>query len=93
MLQAPGATHLFSCCVSSRTSKTTRLPYPFPVCDRMERVALDQKLVPIKLEMQCLDHHKKQFLDLHAELHRIEFSPQSEAALENFKAQLLLEVS
>ena len=46
----------------------------------------------LKLDMQFLDHHRKQYLDLHAELSKIEYSPQSEAALTNFKALLLLEI-
>jgi hypothetical protein len=47
----------------------------------------------MKLDMHFLDHHRKQFLDLHAELRKIEYSPQSEAALTNFKALLLLEIA
>ena len=45
------------------------------------------------LDMQFLDHHRKQFLDLHAELSRIDYSPQSEAASANFKAPILLEIA
>jgi hypothetical protein len=43
--------------------------------------------------MQFLKHHRKQYLDLHAALIRIDYSPQSEAALTNFKALLLLKIS
>jgi hypothetical protein len=50
-------------------------------------------LKSLKLDMQFLDHHRKQFLDLHAELSKIEYSPQSEAALTNFKALFLLEIA
>jgi hypothetical protein len=42
----------------------------------------------MKLEMQ-FQHHKKQFLDLHAELHRVQYSLQLEAVLENFQSLLL----
>ncbi len=43
--------------------------------------------------MQFLDHHSKQYLELRAEMIRIDYSPQLEAALTNFKALLLLEIS
>ncbi len=45
------------------------------------------------MDMQFLDHHRKQYLDLHADLIRIDYSQQSEAALTNLKALLLLEIS
>jgi len=51
-----------------------------------------KNLRAMKLDMQFLDHHRKQYLDLHAELSKIDYSPQSEAALTNFKALLLLEI-
>jgi hypothetical protein len=47
----------------------------------------------MKVDMQFLDHHRKQYLDLRAELIQIDYSPQSEAALTNIKALLLLEIS
>ena len=47
----------------------------------------------LKIELQFLEHHKMQFLDLHRELAKIEYSPQSEAALQNFKTLLLLEIA
>jgi hypothetical protein len=47
----------------------------------------------MKIDMQFLEHHRKQYLDLHAKLNRIDYSPQSEAALTNFKALLLPEIS
>ena len=47
----------------------------------------------MKIDMLFLEHHRTQYLDLHAELIRIDYSPQSEAALTNFKALLLLEIS
>ena len=45
-----------------------------------------KNLRPLKLGMQFLDHHRKQYLDLHAELSKIDYSPQSEAALTNFQS-------
>ena len=51
-----------------------------------------KNLRAMKLDMQFLDHHRKQYPDLHAELSKIDYSPQSEAALTNFKALLLLEI-
>ena len=50
-------------------------------------------LKSLKLDMQFLDHHRTQFLELHADLSKIEYSPQSEAALTNFKVLLLLEIA
>ena len=50
-------------------------------------------LKSLKLDMQFLDHHRTQFLELHADLSKIEYSPQSEAALTKFKALLLLEIA
>jgi hypothetical protein len=47
----------------------------------------------MKIDMQFLDHHRKQYLDLHAESIRINYSPQLKAALTNLKALLLLEIS
>jgi hypothetical protein len=43
--------------------------------------------------MQFLDHHSKQFLDLQAELIKIDYSQQAEAALTNFNTLLLLEIA
>jgi hypothetical protein len=47
----------------------------------------------MKLDMQFLDHQHIQYFDLHAELMKIDYSPQSKAALINFKVLLLLERS
>ena len=50
-------------------------------------------LKPLTLEVQCLKHHKTQYLDLHRELHKMDYSPQSQAAaLKNLKTRLLLEI-
>ena len=35
------------------------------------------KLNPMKVEMQFLEHHKMQYLDLHRELMKIDYVPQS----------------
>ncbi len=50
-------------------------------------------LQAMKLDMQFLDHHCKQFLDLQAELIKIDYSPQAEAALTNFNTLLLLQIA
>jgi hypothetical protein len=39
-----------------------------------------QRLTPMTLELQFLEHHKKQFLDLHEGMCRITYAQQSEAA-------------
>ena len=50
-------------------------------------------LNPITLELQFLEHHNTQFLDLHRDLMRIDYTSQSESALTNLKTLLLLEIS
>ena len=50
-------------------------------------------LIPITLELQFLEHHNTQFLDLHRDLMRIDYTSQSESALTNLKTLLLLEIS
>ncbi len=47
-------------------------------------------LKPLKVDMQFLETHQNQYLELHADLIKIDYSPQSEAALTNFKILLLL---
>ncbi len=46
----------------------------------------------MKVDMQFLQHHCMQYLDLHADLHVIDHSQQLEAALANFKVLLLQEI-
>ena len=43
--------------------------------------------------MQFLEHHRKQFLALHAELREVDYFPLSDAGLTNLKTLLLLEAS
>jgi hypothetical protein len=47
----------------------------------------------MKIDMQFLDHHSKQYLNLHADLIRINYSPLWEAASTNLKAILFIEIS
>ncbi len=47
---------------------------------------------PLTLNVQFLEHHKTQYLDLHRELQKIDFSQQTQPALQNFKVLLLLEI-
>ncbi len=49
-------------------------------------------LSPMTVDSHFLEHHKTQYLDLHSELQKIEYSQHSEAALQNFKTLLLLEI-
>ena len=51
------------------------------------------KAVSLKVELQFLEHHKKLYVDLHRELIKTDYSPQSEAALQNFKTLMLLDIS
>ncbi len=41
-------------------------------------------LSPMTVNVQFLEHQKTQYLDLHRELQKIEYSQQSEAAWQNF---------
>ena len=50
-------------------------------------------LNPLTVELQFLEHHKTQYLDLHRDLMKIDYSQQSEAALQNFKTLVVLEIS
>ncbi len=50
------------------------------------------RLSPITVDVQFLEHQKTQYVDLHSKLQKIEYSPQSEAALQHFKTLLLLEI-
>ncbi len=54
----------------------------------------ENSLKPLTLEVQSLEHHKTQYLDLHHELQKMDHhdSPQSQAALQNLNTLLLLEI-
>jgi hypothetical protein len=52
-----------------------------------------RKLGPLKINLQFLEHHKNQFLELHRELIKTNYRPQTNAALQNFKTLLELEIS
>ena len=45
------------------------------------------------VEMQFIDKHKKLYLELHRDLAKQEYAPQSEASLINFQTLLLLEIA
>jgi hypothetical protein len=47
---------------------------------------------PIKVEMQFLENHKNLYLELHGDLSKIAYAPQSEAALTNFQTLLIMEI-
>jgi hypothetical protein len=49
-------------------------------------------LKPLPIDVQFLEHHKTQYLELHRELQNLEYSRQSQAALQNLKTLLLLEI-
>ena len=51
------------------------------------------RLGPLKINLQFLEHHKEQFLDLHHELIKTNYGPQTNAALQNFKTLLELDIS
>ncbi len=49
-------------------------------------------LKPLPIDVQFLEHHKTQYLDLHRELQKLEYSPETQAALQNLKTLLLLDI-
>ena len=48
---------------------------------------------PQQVDLAFLENHKTLYLDLHREFTKSDYSPQSEAALQNFKTLLLLEIA
>jgi hypothetical protein len=53
----------------------------------------NRKLGLLKIKLQFLEHHKNQFLELQRELIKTNYGPQTNAALQNFKTLLELEIS
>ena len=51
-----------------------------------------QEMGEMTLELQFLEHHKKQYLELSADFANNSFMPQSKTALENFKELVLLDL-
>jgi hypothetical protein len=47
----------------------------------------------LKTNLQFLEHHKDQLLELHQELVKTNYGPQTNAALQNFQTLLKLEIS
>ena len=47
----------------------------------------------IKVQLQFLQNHKELYTELHRDFSKIEYAPQSEAQLQNFKTLLLLETA
>ncbi len=48
---------------------------------------------PQQVDLAFLENHKTLYLDLHREFTKSEYAPQSEAALQNFKTLLMLEIA
>ena len=47
----------------------------------------------MNIEMQFLEKHKNLYLELHRDLSKAEYAPQSEASLTNFQTLLVLEIA
>jgi hypothetical protein len=71
--------------------QTTDIMIPGFIVDKSARGV--KRLGPSKINLQFLEHHKKNYMDLHRDLAKISYSPQSDAALTNFKTLLELEIS
>jgi hypothetical protein len=69
---------------------TTDIMIPGFIIDKSTRGS--KRLGALKINLQFLEHHKVQFLALHRELAKIGFSPQTDAALTNFKTIIELEL-
>ena len=52
-----------------------------------------KRIGSIKVNLQFLQNHKDLYMELHRDFTKIEYAPQSEAQLQNFKTLLLLEIS
>ncbi len=64
---------------------------PGLIVDKTARGA--KKMGPSKINLQFLEHHKDNYLGLHRDLAKISYSPQTDAALTNYKTLLELEIS
>jgi hypothetical protein len=51
-----------------------------------------KSFAPEKVELQFLDSHKKLYLELHHDFSKNDYTPQSEASLQNFQTLLMLEI-
>ena len=71
--------------------QTTDIMIPGFIVDKSARGA--KRLGPSKINLQFLEHHKENYLELHHDLAKISYSPQTDAALTNFKTLLELEIS
>ncbi len=71
--------------------QSTDFMIPEFIVDKAARGA--KRLGPSKIYLQFLEHHKQNFLGLHHDVARISYSPQTDAALTNFKTLLELEIS
>ena len=77
--------------IALNEEQSTDIMIPGFIVDKQARGK--QKLSPLKINLQFLEHHKLQYLELHHELAKINYSPQTDAALQNFKILLELEIS
>ena len=71
--------------------QTTDIMVPGFIVDKSARG--NKRLGPSKINLQFLEHHKHNYLELHHDLAKISYSPQTDAALTDFKTLLELEIS
>lgn len=55
--------------------------------------AKKKTFAPQKVELQFLENHKVLYVDLHRDFSKSDYTPQSEASLQNFKTLLMLEIT
>jgi hypothetical protein len=77
--------------IAQEEEQSTDIMIPGFIVDK--NVRCSKKLGPSKINLQFLQHHKDNYLELHHELAKISYSPQSDAALTNYKTLLELEIS
>jgi hypothetical protein len=77
--------------IAQDEEQTTDIMIPGFIVEKALRGA--KRLGPSKINLQFLEHHKVQFLGIHRDLAKISYSPQTDAALTNFKTLLELEIS
>ncbi len=69
------------CVIAKVEDLSTEIMIPEFLVDTAARSK--NRLGPLKINLQFLEHHKNQFLDLHRELIKINYAPQTNTALQN----------
>ncbi len=77
--------------IAKDEEQSTDIMIPGFIVDKNARGA--KRMGPSKINLQFLEHHKDNYLGLHRDLAKMSYSPQTDAALTNYKTLLELEIS